>query len=423
MASMKRLLIVNPPIYDFTAYDFWLKPYGALTVAGYLQNQCEIEIFDFLEDQSTINEFGIGSFSGIIVDKPQIFSDIPRHYRRYGKPEKSFAELLKSSDKFDYILIQTVMTYWYPGYKEAIETARKYSNAKIILGGVYATLCTDHARSLKPDFVHTGTDLSTLFDYLNVSPDMSALPYWQGYEKTSTAVMKLTDGCPFNCSYCSVPQVYNGFQPRSADRARREFDSLSQSGVKNIAFYDDALIYKFDEVLKPFLECVIAQNTKINFHTPNALNARFITQEIADLMVAAGFKTFFIGYESTNPKWQRATGGKVYHEEFAHAVERLINAGADRHHITAYLILGHPQSNLQHVQQSMQDVNSLGVRSMLADYSPIPGTPDGEKCIKKLNLTDPLAQNKSAVPVWLYGFDEINRLKNICRKLNRNLQS
>jgi hypothetical protein len=28
-----KILLVNPPIYDFSAYDFWLKPYGLLRVA------------------------------------------------------------------------------------------------------------------------------------------------------------------------------------------------------------------------------------------------------------------------------------------------------------------------------------------------------------------------------------------------------
>ena len=29
-----RILLVNPPIYDFAAYDFWLKPYGMLRAAA-----------------------------------------------------------------------------------------------------------------------------------------------------------------------------------------------------------------------------------------------------------------------------------------------------------------------------------------------------------------------------------------------------
>ncbi len=33
------VLLVNPPIFDFTAYDFWLRPYGMLRVAGCLGPQ------------------------------------------------------------------------------------------------------------------------------------------------------------------------------------------------------------------------------------------------------------------------------------------------------------------------------------------------------------------------------------------------
>ena len=47
--SMRRILLVNPPIYDFAAYDFWLRPYGLLTVAGQLRGQAEFSLFDYLE--------------------------------------------------------------------------------------------------------------------------------------------------------------------------------------------------------------------------------------------------------------------------------------------------------------------------------------------------------------------------------------
>ena len=44
-----KILLVNPPIYDFAAYDFWLKPYGLLSVAGYLQKKADFELFDYLD--------------------------------------------------------------------------------------------------------------------------------------------------------------------------------------------------------------------------------------------------------------------------------------------------------------------------------------------------------------------------------------
>ncbi len=44
-----KILLVNPPIYDFAAYDFWLKPYGMLTVAGYLRGKADFKLFDYLD--------------------------------------------------------------------------------------------------------------------------------------------------------------------------------------------------------------------------------------------------------------------------------------------------------------------------------------------------------------------------------------
>jgi len=43
------ILLVNPPIYDFSAYDFWLKPYGMLRVAGMLRGLADFSLFDYLD--------------------------------------------------------------------------------------------------------------------------------------------------------------------------------------------------------------------------------------------------------------------------------------------------------------------------------------------------------------------------------------
>ena len=89
--------------------------------------------------------------------------------------------------------------------------------------------------------------------------------------------------------------------------------------------------------------------------------------------------------------------------------------------MTAYQILGHPAIDIQQLEASMRFVNRLGIRGMLADFSPIPGTPDGELCRKYADLNAPLFHNKTAFPIILLGFDETNRLKDLQRKLNRTL--
>ncbi|NQT02924.1 MAG: B12-binding domain-containing radical SAM protein, partial [Planctomycetes bacterium] len=44
-----RILLVNPPIYDFAAYDFWLKPYGMLSAAGRLRGNANFKLFDYMD--------------------------------------------------------------------------------------------------------------------------------------------------------------------------------------------------------------------------------------------------------------------------------------------------------------------------------------------------------------------------------------
>jgi len=426
-----RILLVNPPIYDFAAYDFWLKPYGMLSVAGQLRGRADFTLFDYLDrshpfmanrDSLQSDRWGRGRFFRERIDKPACLDVVPRYFRRFGLPRDCFTAFCEGQAPFDFVFIQTVMTYWYPAVAEVIDDVRRaWPNARIVLGGNYVTICGDHAAGLGADLRVSGMDLEPLWPFLGVAPDPNQPALWDVYDRLDTGVLKLAQGCPFHCTYCSVPKVYGKFAPRSRERSLAELDLLLARGVRNIAFYDDALLYGVDEVLIPFLEAVLQRGATVNFHTPNALNARFITADLARLMVRAGFKTFYLGFESSSRQWQQSTGAKVYSEELARAVGHLVAAGAETVNITAYQIVGHPNSDAQELEASMHFVHSLGIRGMLADFSPIPGMPDGEACRRWVDLDEPLMHNKTAFPVILLGFDETNRLKDLQRQLNRSL--
>ncbi|MHB0945615.1 MAG: B12-binding domain-containing radical SAM protein [Sedimentisphaerales bacterium] len=433
MSNKPSILLVNPPIYDFTAFDFWLKPLGMLTIAGKIANKADFKIFDFLDHEHSFyadkpkfksDVSGRGDFFSSIIPKPDLYKNIPRHYRRYGLPAEIFADFLKTTHPCDFVFIQTVMTYWYLGYREVIETVKTYQpQAKIVLGGPYAMICPEHAKNLGADFVSAKNNSDRLWDFLDIKPADSFLPLWNVYKNPQTAVMKITRGCPFKCTYCTVPIFDGEFTAKPAERIIEELKFLISLGVKNIAFYDDALLYKSDEVLKPFLRYVIDNKIAVSFHTPNALNARFLDAELAELMIKAGFKTFFLGFESSADEFQKQTGSKIFDNEFANAVKNLIAAGADRNSVAAYLILGHPKFEIQNIEQSMKFVNSLNIRVMLSDFSPIPGTPDGKLCEKYIDISEPLMHNKTAFPIIVFGGDAVNRIKDMCRDLNRKVSN
>jgi hypothetical protein len=155
------VLLVNPPIYDFTAYDFWLRPYGMLRMAGRLRHACEYRSFDFLWPRPR-DGWGRGRCLEAMAPKPEEYRDIPRRFRRFGRPRWEFREFLRG-ERFDVALIQSMMTYWYPGIREVIADLRELQpHARIVLGGVYATLCSGHARGLGADLVVAGADVQPL---------------------------------------------------------------------------------------------------------------------------------------------------------------------------------------------------------------------------------------------------------------------
>jgi radical SAM superfamily enzyme YgiQ (UPF0313 family) len=359
-----------------------------------------------------------------VVPKPAPFAHLPRHYRRYGLPRQHFRSILAQEGPFAVALLQTGMTYWYPGVQEVIEDIRLYSpDTRLVVGGVYATLCPQHARQLGADLVIERSHLEPLWQLLDMVPRAEQIPLWEAYAELGTGVLKLTDGCPFRCTYCSVPQVYPPFAARPQERAMAELTWLWRRGVRNVAFYDDALLFRPEQILAPFLRQVLRRGIEVHFHTPNALNARFMTPHVATLMVQAGFKTFYLGFESAAYQWQRRTGGKVYADELARAVDHLVTAGAAPQHITAYLIIAHPLAEQQGIEASMHYAHSLGIRVMLSEFSPIPGTPDGERCRQWVDLDEPLWHNKTAfASLWL-GEPEVQRLKQVCRHLNQRLAS
>ena len=300
-----RILLVNPPIYDFAAYDFWLKPYGMLSVAGQLRGRADFVLFDYLDrlhpyvagrEHLQSDRWGRGRFLRERIEKPSPLNCVPRYFRRFGLPRDCFARFCAEQGPFDFVWIQTVMTYWYPAVAEVIDDVRgAFPEAQIVLGGNYVTVCPEHATRIGADVLVLGTDLEPLWQRLAIAPRASEPALWEAYDRLETGVLKLAQGCPFRCTYCSVPKVYGTFQPRSLERSLAELDLLISRGVTNVAFYDDALLYESETVLGPFLEAAIRRGVSVNFHTPNALNARFVTAELAALMIRAGFKDVLPG--------------------------------------------------------------------------------------------------------------------------------
>ncbi len=439
---MKRpsFLLINPWIYDFAAYDMWAKPLGLLYIASHLRARgAEIRLWDALSLQVATDgrapvrrEFGAGKYIRTRVSKPPQLRHIERTYARYGRGPEDLRDFMKGMEPPDAVLVTSLMTYWYPGVFEAIQVAREtFPSVRVILGGIYATLCEEHARvNSKADAVLTSVSEAGVSEWLEsrlgVHFPASGPTSWRNLRPAFEVMAPLnylcvmtSRGCPYGCHYCASKQLCPRFEQRDPAEVVEEIVEASAShGVRDVAFYDDALMVNADRHMGPILEELIQRNLALRFHTPNGLHLRELTPELCKLMRRAGFKTIRLGFESADLEWHQKTGGKVRAGDLERALESLWRAGFTRGEVGVYVLVALPGQRYEEAEAAIQMVIRMGARCFLSEYSPIPHTRLWEQAVASTPYDiahEPLFHNNTIAPCGGSEFtaERLQRLKKL----------
>lgn len=289
----------------------------------------------------------------------------------------------------------------------------------MILGRVYATLATDHARRFSgADVVVEGPGeriiLHLIRDILGDSPcipqrfrrlDDIPQPAFELLRNKDTLPLLTSRGCPFTCSFCASSLLFPTFEQRCPDSVVQEIESYHHLfHTRNIAFYDDSLLLGKERHIIPILKNLIEKSLPLAFHTPNGLHIKEIDIELATLFKKANFQSLFLSQESFEDIILHNTASKVSEGDLEKALACLERAGYSRHQVNVYLMVGLPEQDASGVKESILHVQSLGAKPRLAYFSPVPGTGEWEKmvgkgCIEK--NADPLLHNKLTFPyIW-----------------------
>jgi hypothetical protein len=95
---------------------------------------------------------------------------------------------------------------------------------------------------------------------------------------------------------------------------------------------------------------------------------------------------------------------------FAKAIAGLKAAGFGAGELGAYILAGLPGQALGEVEETVRFVHGLGIQAKLALFSPIPGTPEGDRALPP--GADPLLHNNTVYP-YLRGEEHIYELQRI----------
>lgn len=393
------ILLINPWIYDFAAYDLWIRPLGLLTIATLLKkNGCGVHLLDCLDThhpamrlagqagQIQSREFGQGHFFKQSIPKPACLSGIPRNFSRYGIFPSIFHHEVAGLPRPDAVLVGTMMTYWYPAVVDCIQIIKNiFPDVPVLAGGVYATLCPEHAAAYTDaDYIVPGPFDSAAVKILEAILHKPLLP--AAFDRVPRPACELMSskkviplvtsrGCPLRCPYCASRLLCPDFSQREPLSVVDEIEHWHvRYGATDFAFYDDALLIHPDTHIVPLLESVIKRGLAVRFHVPNGLHVSIIDERIACLMQRAGVKTLRLGLESSDESLHKATGGKASRDEFSCAAQALKAAGYTEREAGAYILAGLPGQSAQSVRDSIHFVKDHGLRPFITEYSPIPGT-------------------------------------------------
>jgi radical SAM superfamily enzyme YgiQ (UPF0313 family) len=399
-----KILLVNPYIEDFAAYDHFSKPYGLLLLAGYLRKKFDLRFANALRrgPELKTRPDGTGEFPHVEIAKPSAVRDVPRKFKRYGAPEADFVTEV-DRERPDYVFVTSGMTYWYTGLAHTVRLVREaLPGVPVAVGGIYATLMTDHLNeAVAPDLTVAGQEPTDVlaqisrFTGIDIAADGEPDPAYDLLGEYRYLPVMTSLGCVLRCDYCSSPRLckYRQFDPVAVARLVEKCVRLYS--VNRFAFYDDALLYRSESHLDVLLWYILENNVPVRFYTPNGLHARFLTLETARLMKQAGFEDVRLSLESSLASFHDAEDGKISLSEFERAIDYLKSAGFGRKAISVYTLVNMPGQDAESVRDTMEYIHRLGASPRLAYYSPIYGTPDFGKAAKITDLSDPLSHNNT----------------------------
>ncbi|MFP4379524.1 MAG: B12-binding domain-containing radical SAM protein [Candidatus Sumerlaeia bacterium] len=423
-----QLLLINPWIADVAAFDLWAWPLGLLYGASILRNWgCRVHLIDCTDRaHPALGDIGprprkyhTGKYYfEKWPEQPVPAQKAGRIFKRFGIPSEVFEDELDNVEADwtrppDAVLLTSRMTYWYPGVRDAIRRVRlRWKNVPVILGGIYATLCTDHAReSSGADMVLPGYGWDKLGEWLQQNtlslkhseirshPEDWPKPAFDLCHSREALPIASSMGCPCHCHYCASRLLQPQYLRRSAENVFQEIEDYHRRWqTVDFAFYDDALLMESEDFFLPLLERIVKAGLAIRLHTPNGMHYDQISSRLAEAMRPAGMTTLRLSLESVEAsqlrRWNR--DGNV--KKFIKAVASLRQAGYERKDIGVYIMAGMPCQSVDSVRASIDIAHEAGATPKLNEYSPIPGTMEWDRALAVSGseiAEEPLWQNNS----------------------------
>lgn len=181
----------------------------------------------------------------------------------------------------DTIYITSLFTYAFEPVHDVIDYyCNTYKKSKIIVGGIYATLCSDHLEHAFKDRIEIFVGLNEEFD--DILPDYSLVPQFK------TSLIFSSRGCIRKCPFCSVSTLEPEF------KAKKSIMHLIYPGHKKVILWDNNIL------ASPYWENIFKElhqmNLEVDFN--QGLDARILNEAIANRLTMLKLPIVRLAYDS-----------------------------------------------------------------------------------------------------------------------------
>ena len=196
------------------------------------------------------------------------------------------------------------------------------------------------------------------------------------YSDGITIPILATRGCPYQCTYCSSPNMWSPLWiPRDPIRVVDEIEyNVKKFGAKNFPFQDLTAIIKKDWV-KAFCEELIKRDLNISWQLPSGTRSEAIDSEIAFLLKKSGMSSMAYAPESGSDETRKMIKKQMRTDRLFDSIDATAKADLN---LSVFLVIGFPHDLPEHLEENKNFVERLakhGVTDLsIAFYMALPGT-------------------------------------------------
>ena len=240
----------------------------------------------------------------------------------------------------DEIYVTSLFTYsWKTVHNSVAYYKQLYPNAKIFLGGLYASLLPDHAAS-------SGAEIrqGLIEEAENLMPDYSLVPNWDG------SIVFSSRGCIRKCPFCAVPILEKEYT------SRKSISQFLHPLHKRVILWDNNFL--FSPYWYEILSEIKQKKLWVDFN--QGIDIRLLNDEKAEMIASMKTRLIRSAYDS-----------RASQKEVQRGIELLVSKGVRPRKILLYLLYNFEDDTPDDLLCRILDVMEWGAVSYPMRYQPI----------------------------------------------------